>query len=77
MRIMPLLRAMDSRRQAAATMVRLRFNATVPATGLSCSGFVDICSQQLTRRGAPVRNAPACGKFESTRLERDLTVCSG
>ena len=76
-RLMPLLRAVDANRQAAATTVRLRFNATVPATGLSCVGFVDICSQPLARSGAPVRNSPGCARFEATRATRDLTVCSG
>lgn len=76
-RLMPLLRMVDANRKAAATTVRLFFNATVPETGLSCSGVVDICSQRLTRSGTPERNAPACGAFEATRAVRDMTVCRG
>lgn len=76
MRLMPLMQAVDAMRRAAATTVRLHFNATVPATGRSCSGVVDICSRRLTRTGGFVRNTPACVDFETTRALRDLTVCS-
>lgn len=76
MRVMPLPRAVDAARRPAATTVRLHFNATVPATGLSCSGFVDVCARPLGRNGAPLRGAPACVAFEATRAVRDLTVCA-
>lgn len=74
--LMPLLRAVDASRKAAATTVRLSFNATVAATGLSCLGFVDICSRPLLV-SSRARNAPGCTTFEATRAMRDLTVCSG
>lgn len=74
---MPLRRAIDTMRRDAATTVRLSFNAVVPATGLSCQGFVDICARPVTRAGIPMRRAPACREFEATYAERDLTQCSG
>ena len=75
-RLLPLRKAVDATRREAATTVRLHFNATVPATGKSCAGVVDICAQRLTRKGAPVHRAPTCGEFGATRAVRDLTVCS-
>lgn len=75
-RLMPLLRTLEGiARKPSATTVRLHFNATVPATGQSCSGYVDICARPLTRRGVPMRSAPACVAFDTTRAVRDLTVC--
>lgn len=75
-RLMPLLRASDATGGKAATTVRIFFNATAPATGLSSAGHIDICSRMLTRTGRPVRDAPVCGAFEATRAMRDLTFCA-
>lgn len=77
MRLLPLRRGVDALRQATAATVRLTFNATVPATGLSCSGFVDICSRPLSRLGSPMPNAPVCNPYGRTKEVRDLTKCSG
>lgn len=74
-RLLPLLLATEANRPAA-TVVRFLFNATVPATGLSCAGFVDVCARRLARNGVPARNAPACPSFQATKAVRDLTTCS-
>lgn len=55
---------------AIGRVLRFNYTATVPATGLSCSGFVDACI--IVRIG---RNPPTCSPFGRGEVSNSLTVC--
>ena len=70
--LLPLMLTTDATKKEVGTTVRIVFNATAPATGMSCQGYVELCSARTT--GA---KPPRCNAYGATRTVRDLTVCSG
>ena len=70
--LLPLLQTRDAVSKEVGTTVRIAFTATSQATGLSCSGYVEVCS---ARTSGP--KPPQCRDYSTTHIVRDLTACSG
>lgn len=74
-RLLPLPRAQQRGREVGVA-VRVSFSATVNATGLSCTGFVDVCSARRSVMRRATQAKPACAPFAQASATRTLTVCA-
>lgn len=68
LQILPQLRAPARRKDAGGRTLRVAYTATVPETGLSCSGSIDLCAPASKR-------SPACAAFDSTGQARPVHNC--
>lgn len=75
MRLMPLARATQRGREVGRA-IRIQFNATVRATGLSCTGFVDVCSARSSVMRRATQASPACAPFEQAAETHNLATCA-
>ena len=57
-------------------VLRIQYTATVPETGLSCTGVAEVCAARMSwpkkRNGTP----PKCASFSSTKRVANALDCS-
>lgn len=68
--VLPQARVLSRGLDKGGRTLRITYTATVPQTGLSCTGTLDICSG-TTRFGAPLQCAP----FQQSGVSRSVLGC--
>jgi hypothetical protein len=54
---------------------RIHFKGISLQTGLSCTGYAELCVVRRPARVKPGKPQPSCASFDSTATVRDATVC--
>lgn len=67
LQLLPQLLVDAGRNDLGGRTLRIQYTATVPETGLSCSGAVELC--------APARRSTTCAAFSSTGIARPVLTC--
>ena len=70
--ILPQVNYPATKTAAGGGILRISYTATVPQTGLSCTGVVELCSI----KGGAGKKPPACAAFASTQVARNALTCS-
>lgn len=71
LRLNPLWRRTDKGAPLTNTVVQIAFDATVPATGMNCSGTVDVCAIP----GGRQTGSKQCAAFNSTGVSFNALSC--
>lgn len=68
LQVLPQLRTRARRNDSGGTILRIGYTATVPDTGLSCSGMLELCAPGSKR-------STTCAQFSSTGVARSVLKC--
>jgi hypothetical protein len=78
-RVFPILGPNPSRTQPQSLggrVYRIHFKGISLQTGLSCTGYAELCVVRRPARVKPRSAPPSCDAFDSTATVRDATVCN-